>query len=951
VVWLLACAALLSSARADTVELQPGTLTGTVAFTGETVLGGSVSASSPDGYSASASFTGTDYSLTVAGDKTWGLNYLSARLSITGQNTTLWVYDYRAGSQVTVPAGATVDWDRAYDTARIQATIAVTGGTLTGYSVSASGSEPNISYSASVNAGSLSGNGAFVIPMLLDSQIQVSGVAYVRNSANQDMTVALESKAVAVTAAGAQVSWAPDLNALSANAGSLAANLNLQAPSVVSQYRVSLSGADSATAGLYLSRTFANSGLNTVTGLTPGRYYAYAYADLNAPFTFLQFPTPPEFTQGQVQILAGQATPVNWVRDLGYAQGSITLDGFASLSDLSYGYVYADGVNNSPTAGGYGYDYFDRQAPQFNLALVAGPYNVYRHMLRFYNTSDPARPLNVQLNSDDYTRVPGYGGSSVNLVAGQTTQVPDFQVTTSAGEVLFDVVEAAGQPEVPITNPRVYGFNSRYNAQGQYLGYRQFYAFGPSQAQARPTVQIVAEPGTYTATADAYVSGSYTVFSRFNLVIEPPATTPSGSNVKVEPSPTVDLVFANVTTPGVTTVTEVPFGPEAPPGFKINSPGGTPIYYDIKTTAVFDGLVQVCVAYDDTGLAQNKEKNLKLLHYNATKKTYENITTSLDVDNNVICGETASFSLFVVAYSSDAVIESIVADPLFLRPTELVQLDATFSDEDPNDLHTAVIDWGDGSSETLPDLGASARTISQPHAYNVGGSYQVKLTITDLAGNATTASTGPVRVNTPPVAHAGADRMVSTDGACGADVELDGRGSADADRDALTFTWRGDFGEACGMTPTVRLAKGEHTITLTVKDIHGDVATDTVTIEVADQTAPTITSLTATPNILGPPNHAMTPVTLVPVVNDACDAAPQTRIAAVSSNEPENGLGDGDTAPDWEITGDLSLNLRAERSGTGTGRIYTITVESIDAAGNRSTRDVTVTVPRDQRKP
>ena len=39
-------------------------------------------------------------------------------------------------------------------------------------------------------------------------------------------------------------------------------------------------------------------------------------------------------------------------------------------------------------------------------------------------------------------------------------------------------------------------------------------------------------------------------------------------------------------------------------------------------------------------------------------------------------------------------------------------------------------------------------------------------------------------------------------------------------------------------------------------------------------------------------------------------------------------------APDWEITGDLTLDLRAERSGSGTGREYTITVQCTDGTGN-----------------
>lgn len=49
---------------------------------------------------------------------------------------------------------------------------------------------------------------------------------------------------------------------------------------------------------------------------------------------------------------------------------------------------------------------------------------------------------------------------------------------------------------------------------------------------------------------------------------------------------------------------------------------------------------------------------------------------------------------------------------------------------------------------------------------------------------------------------------------------------------------------------------------------------------------------------------------------------------------------------DWVVTGDLTLNLRAERTNKRTSRTYTITITCTDAAGNGSTRAVTVTVPR-----
>jgi len=58
-----------------------------------------------------------------------------------------------------------------------------------------------------------------------------------------------------------------------------------------------------------------------------------------------------------------------------------------------------------------------------------------------------------------------------------------------------------------------------------------------------------------------------------------------------------------------------------------------------------------------------------------------------------------------------------------------------------------------------------------------------------------------------------------------------------------------------------------------------------------------------------------------------------------------NGLGDGDTAPDWVIGNGLMVQLRSERAGTGNGRVYTVLVQSTDEWGNSSTKTVTVAVP------
>jgi len=139
---------------------------------------------------------------------------------------------------------------------------------------------------------------------------------------------------------------------------------------------------------------------------------------------------------------------------------------------------------------------------------------------------------------------------------------------------------------------------------------------------------------------------------------------------------------------------------------------------------------------------------------------------------------------------------------------------------------------------------------------------------------------------------------------------------------------------------------GTTTVNATATDSSNNTATGSFTITVHDTTAPVISSLTASPNSLGSANHKMIAVKLTAVVQDARDATPTTKIISVTSNESVNGSNDGNTSNDWVVTGPLTLNLRAERSGTSAGRIYTITVESRDDSNNVTTRTVTVTVPK-----
>ncbi len=96
---------------------------------------------------------------------------------------------------------------------------------------------------------------------------------------------------------------------------------------------------------------------------------------------------------------------------------------------------------------------------------------------------------------------------------------------------------------------------------------------------------------------------------------------------------------------------------------------------------------------------------------------------------------------------------------------------------------------------------------------------------------------------------------------------------------------------------------------------------------------------------LWPPNHKLVEVGIQGVTDPGGPPVAVT-VTGVRQDEPVNGLGDGNTAPDAVLTGS-SVRLRAERSGLGDGRVYHLDFTA--TAGGRSCQgSVTVCVPHDQ---
>jgi len=141
---------------------------------------------------------------------------------------------------------------------------------------------------------------------------------------------------------------------------------------------------------------------------------------------------------------------------------------------------------------------------------------------------------------------------------------------------------------------------------------------------------------------------------------------------------------------------------------------------------------------------------------------------------------------------------------------------------------------------------------------------------------------------------------------------------------------------------TANFASGEHTVVVSASNGQTTSVSCSATVTVRDTTPPNVLAISASPNLIWTPNHQMVPVGVSVSAIDNCDPSPTAKITQITCNEPQ-----GHFAPDWEITGPLSVNLRAERL-SDSGRVYTIYVDVTDQSGNKTTVTTTVTVPKSQ---
>jgi hypothetical protein len=261
------------------------------------------------------------------------------------------------------------------------------------------------------------------------------------------------------------------------------------------------------------------------------------------------------------------------------------------------------------------------------------------------------------------------------------------------------------------------------------------------------------------------------------------------------------------------------------------------------------------------------------------------------------------------------------------------------------ECHTGFTDPGATASDACAGNLTSAITTTGSVDANTVGSYTITYNVNDGQGHTATVSRTVNVVDTiaPTITLNGATSMTVE---CHTSFTDPGATASDGCAGNLTSAI-----SANGAVNTN--VPGSYTRTYTVSDGH-NTTTVTRTVTVVDTIAPTIT-LNGQSISLWPPNHSYKTINVTDLVSsagDSCDttiALSKVVISKVTSDETENGNGDGNTMNDIVIAPNCkSVQLRAERNGGGNGRVYTITFKVKDAAGNPTTVTAQVKVPKSQ---
>jgi hypothetical protein len=334
--------------------------------------------------------------------------------------------------------------------------------------------------------------------------------------------------------------------------------------------------------------------------------------------------------------------------------------------------------------------------------------------------------------------------------------------------------------------------------------------------------------------------------------------------------------------------------------------------------------------------------------------------------------------------AGDPDIEAVTAEALAYMLQVQIDLEPETADLPRLDDHTVTATvFRGGDSEKYPESGLdvtieivagpnASETITAPtdtfgvvtFTYNGDGGPGTDVIVADAihpgTGTVMSDTVTVTWINEPPVCDAGGPYVVVVESDT-ALVTLDAGSSSDAENDSLRYLWSIDcdgawLDDAGSVTPVLTitgdcLCVDSLMVGLMVSDGFDSTMCEAV-VHIDDQRPPIIV-VREDPLLMWPPNHKyneVTPDMMLVSAEDACGNpidVSEASIVEVRSDEPEIGKGSGHTREDIRIECPNITHLRAERSGRGNGRVYTIVYRIVAENGVGAEAEAMVVVPHD----
>ena len=922
--------AIATGLLADVV-LHSGTLTGTVGISGWTPTSTTVEVTNGMFSARATPAADGTFSMTLEGDQT----YLDEYVTLYFGNGVYSNYD--PALAITVALGGTVPVDLRQPGATLTAELSASGGTVTGWTPRINGSSFSTWSDANVSALS--------VPIVAGTPYTVEG------SAKVDVTDATKAVICSV-----QLPFGPlPQPALSEGAtNTLSVSFTVDASNCATGIAgtVALTGLPVGYETSYGTLRAISDATQTsaswtrenpheyLFNLAPGVYYLPGYTYIDGPWsTYLVFPF-----RGTVQVTNGATSRHDLVLSAVLATGNLSFTGPAGMPTSATQRLVGVYDFSLPDYGPTAQASADIAAdPNGHFAGIVFPGRWTPQILGGFSNAfgEPGGQTFAVVDSTQ---------PEVLATEGVPLSLPDQSFAFSTGTIVFDVVEAPGEPEVGISSPTVMAWFSdvtrSYTLNGS----------SPLSNAASPSVRITGPAGHYQFQAYATVRGSTTQFASSTIDLGQAVDTPAGSGVIVVPkdsngNPTpIQLEFNTVTAGGTTTASVTDVGPAAPFDYDLLTIIDGKPYVDISTSAQFAGKVEIAVKYDPAALgvsaaSTRDESRLALQQYvcdqanscgwvvinevyNPHVPPYTDADaryfgrsgqSNPDTTNHIIYGVTSSLGTFALTFPKVAMAPP--TDTCVGTPTGPAQLTT-----DPA-LCSATVDnlnqraggcsgGGGGLASCLFD-GLVAETLGRgPHAVSIVGT---------AVDGATASCTSYVDV---------ADREKPAI-ACAAPATVECAGSQTAY--AASATCNDNCGictASCGSGP---FALGTTIIDCNANDDASNRNTCQTQVTVQDTTPPSVTlTLSRSRTWAQNDNDIFVPVLVT--ATDVCDAAPVIECTAWSVDS------DG-TRLDYEVlwVNSQLVVVRPPYQHSRGPTTYTLECTATDASGNRGSARISTT--------